>query len=147
MIPKDESVILDTNVLLTYVRGNELAKRIESEFELLQRKTKPIICVVSKGEILALAYRLNWQQAKRDRMIDLLSSLVIADIANNDVLNKYAEIKDYLYRLKPSVTIQHNDMWISAVAATIDAHVLSMDTDFKWLDSAFIKLHLIDPRL
>ncbi len=144
MIPEDESIVIDTNVLVAYIRGNRLAEHIENQFGLKKRATKPIICIVSKGEIFKLAEQFGWQQAKRAAMSDLLSDLIIAPIKDEDVVLRYAQISHYLSSLKPSVTIQQNDMWIAAIASCIEAHVITTDKDYQRLDGTWIKLHWID---
>lgn len=147
MIPQEDSIILDTNILVHYARGSNLARRIEREYKLLQRVSKPIISVVTKGEILALASKFNWGEEKKRAILDLLSNLVIANINSDAVLNRYAQISHYLSTLKPAVTIGQNDMWIAATASCLDAHVLSTDKDLSWLHPAWIKLHWLDDTL
>ncbi|MDZ4835158.1 MAG: type II toxin-antitoxin system VapC family toxin [Candidatus Melainabacteria bacterium] len=144
MIPQDEPIVLDTNILVHYTRGNKLAGHIEQEHRLLQRVSKPIISVVSKGEILALSNKFNWGAEKKQVIIELLSNLVIANINSDAVIGRYAQISHYLSTLKPAVTIGQNDMWIAATASCLDAHVISTDKDFKCLSPTWIKFDWID---
>lgn len=51
------SYVLDTGILLALARGNELGKRIAQKYGLLQPGVRPIISIVSHGEIWALARR------------------------------------------------------------------------------------------
>ncbi len=57
-------VLLDTNVVLTLVRGNELASFIDAKFELRTAKARPLVSVVSHGEVRVLAGRNGWGQTK-----------------------------------------------------------------------------------
>jgi hypothetical protein len=47
--------LLDTNILVAYVRAGPLGESIESTYGLRQPGFKPLICVVSVGEMLSLA--------------------------------------------------------------------------------------------
>lgn len=146
MIPEEELVVLDTNILVAYIRGNNLAKYIESEFHLLDRTKRPCICVVTKGEILALAKEFGWGSDKTAYLSELLLNLVLVDINRDSFIEKYAELKDFLRNLKPAITIQQNDMWIAAITSVLDANLITTDTDFIHLSPGFIKLHLIDEK-
>jgi predicted nucleic acid-binding protein len=147
VIPENELVLLDTNVLVAYIRGNKLGEFIEKSHKLLDRVERPLICVVTVGEIKALAHKFGWNEAKRSGMKDLVSELVIVDINVEEVLEKYAAISDYLSKLKPAVNIQQNDMWIASVASVTEAHLITTDKDFASLAPRWIKLHWIDEAL
>lgn len=146
MIPTNELIVLDTNILVAYARANKLASYIETKFELRKRTERPLICIVSIGEIRALTRKFNWGEAKCQALESFLSDLVSVDISSDAVLDYYAEFRHYLYSLKPSITIQQNDIWIAAVSAAAGAHLISTDSDLKHLGS-LIKLHWIDESL
>lgn len=146
MIPQAELVMLDTNVLVAYIRANALGRHIEQSYKLMTRKEKPIICVVTVGEILALAHKFGWGQEKRAAMFALLNELVVVDINIEEVLTQYAEISHFLKSSKPAKTIPQNDMWIAAVASMAGAHLITTDTDFKLLERQ-LKLVWIDEKV
>ena len=143
-IPPSDLVLLDTNILVAYIRANKLSEYIESEYELLSRPERPLICVVTIGEIFALAADFKWGSPKIEKMRELLRELVAVDISDDSILEKYAEIRSNLKNQTPSITIQQNDMWIAAVASVTGAHLISTDTDFKRIPPSFIQLHWID---
>ena len=50
--------ILDSNILLNYVRRSPLAEKIEARYRLLTAQDVPLISVVTEGEIKALGLQL-----------------------------------------------------------------------------------------
>lgn len=52
--------LLDTNIVLTLVRGNALATFIDGKFGLRASKVRPMISVVTHGEVRVLAGRNGW---------------------------------------------------------------------------------------
>lgn len=56
--------LLDTNILLQLLRGNDLGKQIDSQFGLRSSLNFSMISVVTAGEMLALAYKFKWGQKK-----------------------------------------------------------------------------------
>ncbi len=147
MIPANELILLDTNVLVAYIRGNDLGRYIESAYALLSRTERPLICVVTVGEILCLSKKFGWGATKQQAIKDLLNELVIVDINIEEVLDRYSEIGSYLHLLKPSVTVQQNDMWIAAVASVTEANLITTDRDYSPLSPDWLKLHWIDESL
>ncbi len=145
MIPEDDLIVLDTNIVLAYVRANVLGKYIENTFELRKRTERPAISIVTIGEMLSLAKRLNWGDAKVESLSELLSEFVVVDISDSAILKRYSEIDAYTQALKPARKMGKNDLWIGAVSSTLGAHLISTDNDFVPLNGSFINLVLIDP--
>lgn len=58
--------LLDTNVLVHFVRGSVIWKRIRDRFEPLTATPTPRICVVTDGEIRSLAVQWGWAEKKLD---------------------------------------------------------------------------------
>ncbi len=46
-------VLLDTNIVLFLVRGSDFGRRIDAEYNLLQRPDRPLISVVNDFDALA----------------------------------------------------------------------------------------------
>ena len=136
-------LLLDTSILLHLVRENRLGRAIESKFRLQTRAEKPLISVVTVGEILAFVQRSNWGRPKMAVLEDLLQDLVIMDISD-DILDLYAQIDVFLRRAgKP---VQQNDMWIAATAVASGAHLLTTDKDFDPLYPDLLDRTWIDPQ-
>jgi len=136
-------LLLDTNILLHLVRENRLGRSIESRFRLQSRAERPLISIISLGEILAFVKRWNWGLSKTSALENLLRYLVVLEISE-ETLEHYAEIDFFLRRAGRPV--QQNDMWIAATAAASGAHLLTTDKDFDPLYPAYLDRTWIDPQ-
>lgn len=143
MIPQNELILLDTNVLIQLVRGNEIGRRIDTNYQLRARLERPLISIITVGESLALARKFKWGKAKADQLKELLSEVVLVDINHASVLEKYAEISDYLENI--GQPMGQNDMWIAATAAVSNSWLLTTDTDFDRLHPTLIRREYVAP--
>jgi len=84
--------LLDTNILVAYVRAGPLGEYIENTHHLRASNFKPLVCVVSVGEILSLAAMLRWNKKKVASLGNLLDELVWIDINTTEILQAYAEL-------------------------------------------------------
>jgi tRNA(fMet)-specific endonuclease VapC len=123
-----ELLLLDTNVVLHVVRGNEIGRRVDSIFHIRHRTERPLISIVSIGECLALARHWNWGAAKLSLLEELLRELVIVDIQSREVLDRFAEL--YTWSRAHGRALGDNDLWIAATAAAASAHLITTDADF-----------------
>ena len=69
--------LLDTTVLLHWVRGSRQSDIIEQQFQLSVSPFRPLICAVSLGEMRAFSRSLKWGAAKRERLARLEKELVV----------------------------------------------------------------------
>lgn len=138
--------LLDTNILLHLIRGNQTGKEIATFFDLWNPDAEVQISVVTVGEILSFARRRGWGTAKIQEMERLLSSMARIDIHRDDVLSSYADIDCHSLGCTPSREMGKNDLWIAACASVNGVTLLTTDGDFDHLDSAFVTLVHIDPR-
>lgn len=142
--------VFDTNILLMYLRNVESAaiKDITSKYNPLGEGNTPIICVVSVGELKALALKNNWGQKRIAEMESFLELFVVADINADDVLDMYAEIDAFSQnKLKNNPLTAYsarnmgkNDLWIAAVAAVTNASLISADNDFTHLHEVYFQV-------
>lgn len=146
--------ILDTNIVLTYLRNNQLARNLEQHLDLLSGQHNLIISVVSIGELKSIAKRNNWGNRRIINLEDMLTDFMIADINVESIIEKYAEIDAYsqgkLKGNKATFTARNmgkNDLWIAATAAVLDIELLTTDKDFGHLKTEFIRLREIDLEL
>jgi hypothetical protein len=51
----EEQLVLDTNILLHWMRGKGAGAKLKADYELGVRRPRPILPVVVKGEIKSLA--------------------------------------------------------------------------------------------
>lgn len=73
-------VLLDTNVVLSLVRGNDFGRRIDAAYNLRQRPERPLISVVNVGELLGFARYRSWGEGLVAKLRAFLDELVIVDI-------------------------------------------------------------------
>jgi len=136
--------LLDTCVLVAYVRAGALGKHVEQTYSLMSQPFKPLICEVTVGEILALARRLGWGEAKTSLMEALLRNLVRVDISDRALMGAYADLD--CYAVDNGIGIGKNDLWIASAARVTDALLLTTDKGFKPLLAAgLIRGEWIDP--
>ena len=135
--------LLDTNVLVHLIRGNDLGRKIDADFDLRSSLARTLICVVTVGELRALALRLGWGARKSAELDRLLSSLIVVDIHRPDVIAAYAEVDVAGHRAGRSPG--KNDVWIAAVARASGATLLTTDKDFDHLDPGLIRRVWINP--
>lgn len=143
--------MFDTNILLLFVRESEIIQRIKKIFNPFGAPNRAVISVVNVGEIRAISLRNKWGNRKIERLEDLLSRFVIADINDEEIINRYAEIDAFsqgrLESKKSNFTARNmgkNDIWIAATASVLDATLLTTDNDFNHLHDEFLSVAKID---
>ena len=145
MIPSASLVLLDTNVLIHLVRDSAVGRRILADYALRDRRQRPLISIITVGEMLALSMKLRWGDNKRAALRGLFGNLVVVHPSQGGVVERYAEIDHFCeHVMKPARKMGQNDMWIAATASVLGAHLLTTDSDFHHLDKQFIKLVHID---
>ena len=135
--------ILDTNMLVHLVRGSEVWARVRSAYQPLLTDPRPLVSVVSIGELRSLAIQFRWQQSKLDQMEFCLGYFRKVTIDDPDVLRAYSVIDAHL--CSSGQPLGKNDVWIAATAATNRATLLTTDRDFDRLTPQFIDREWIDP--
>lgn len=125
----NESIVLDTVVLVHALRDDDLWKHIERENHLLSRAEKPLVPIVCVGELLALGRMWNWGPQKQGKLESLVGQLTLVDIHSRPVLERYGEIKAFLR----SKIIPQNDIWIAAITSVSQGCLITCDRDFDRL--------------
>jgi tRNA(fMet)-specific endonuclease VapC len=151
-----EKFVLDTGIVLGYVRGAGYAEYAEKKYRLFNPRNIPLISIVSKGEIYSLAVQLDWSGGKLTLLGELLRKLPVVDINNEQIIQRYAEIDAYSLskdRKRPlpggqtARVMGKNDLWIAATTSVLKATVLTTDHDFDHLDDVFLSVAHIDQKL
>jgi tRNA(fMet)-specific endonuclease VapC len=137
--------LLDTNILVHYIRDNALARRIEATYSLRVQTPGPIISVVTEGEIESLALQLNWGAQRCRRLRDLLGRFISVPLDFAGVIEAYARISTHTRNA--GVPMGDNDLWIAATAHATGARLLTTDKDFDHLVPMFLSRDWIDPRM
>jgi rRNA-processing protein FCF1 len=87
-----EQLVLDTNILVYWLRGKAAGQTLLASYGLDTRRPRPVVPIVVKGEIRALGIRLGWGENKLARLDAVLRELLALDISSEDVLAAYAYI-------------------------------------------------------
>jgi len=142
--------ILDTNIILIYLRDKNTKKLIQENYSPFSETNIPIVSVVSIGEIESIALRNHWGKTKLLNIDKFFNKCVIADINSKDVIKMYGLIDAYSQgklKNKPlnnsSRNMGKNDIWIAATAAVTNSTLITTDQDFSHLDNSFLNLELI----
>lgn len=139
--------ILDTNVLLFYIRDEATRNFIEDTYHPFSDEHEAIISIVSVGEILVLANRNKWGTRKLKVLQKLIDRLVIVEIKYEDLIAAYVEIEQFNANIHPvrkrkgsAIKMGKNDIWIAATTYTLNGKILTSDGDFDHLDGEFFEV-------
>lgn len=128
--------LLDTNVLMHLLRGNDIGNAIDSKYRLRENQHRHVISVVTAGELLGLANKNGWGANRLQQLQELLKNLVIIDVTHPAITRAYMDV----YKACSGHPIPQNDMWIAATCKATGATLLSCDQDFHHLDGNQISL-------
>lgn len=144
--------ILDTGILLGYLRGAQFAADVENRYSPFNSPNVAAMSVVSIGELYSLAIQLRWGDANRNKLADLLQKIPGVNINSDELIRRYAEIDAFSQGKHPNKNLgtsarnmSKNDLWISATASVLDATLLTTDHDFDHLNGVFLTTVYIDP--
>lgn len=151
-----EVFLLDTNILLGYIRASSYAAYVEKKFQLFNPINISVISVVSIGEIKSLAYQFGWREKKLTAVQELIKKIPVINIDLELIPNAFAEIdafsqgKHSTLKLNDGMSARNmgkNDLWVAATANIIKATLLSTDKHFEHLNGTFIDFIYIDQSL
>lgn len=143
MIPFDALVLLDTNVVVHLARDSALGQRINQDYQLSERRVRPLISIVTVGELFAFARKRGWGDRKVEKLRDIVRALTVVDIRPQSVIERYAEID--AYSESQGRKMGDNDIWIAATAAVAGAYLITTDKDFDHLHPQFVQREWVDP--
>lgn len=133
-----EQLVLDTNILVHWLRGKEFGAKLHADYALGARSPRPIVPLVVKAEIKSLAYQFNWGDDRHRALDELLRALPIAEISSEPVIDTYARL-DHESR-KLGRRMGKNDLWIAGVASVQGAVILTTDKDFDHLHPTMVRV-------
>ncbi len=113
--------LLDTNVLVHLVRGDAVWVRVRATYQPLLADPRPILSVVSAGELRSLALQFNWQAQKIDQMEFCLGYFPRVSIDDEEIVRAYAMIDAHAQRA--GHPLGKNDAWIAATASVTGARL------------------------
>ena len=147
--------LLDTNLLLGFTRGADWAKWAYKEFDLGAETTMVFTSVICRGELLALAEKNGWGEAKRKSLVEVLNRFPTVDLNKDAILNHYAALDTWTHGRKladptrpdppkPAMSMKQNDLWIAATAVATGATLVTTDKDFDHLNGLWLDRVLVD---
>ncbi len=140
--------VIDTNIILHYMRGSQLYQQIELENQLTSSDTIILVSVVSVAELEGFLQRNNYSEAKLQKLERMLAKVSIINISSADqqLIEAFATLQNYSKNLHPtlklgrSVGIGQNDLWIAATAWVAKAQLITTDSDFDPLHPVFLNV-------
>jgi len=139
--------VLDTNIILTYFRKSSTWYRIEETFGIFEAGTEVMIPSIIIGELRSLAIQNGWGERKIARLEELIKRFIPLIDLTDDVVNRYAEIDAFSQGRLPGRRLDcsarnmgKNDLWIAAVASTLNATLVTTDSDFDHLNNRFLNV-------
>jgi tRNA(fMet)-specific endonuclease VapC len=142
--------ILDTNIVLHYIRASTLYKRIEKEHQLTNPNSTILISIVTKAELLSIAKQRNWTNPEKLKILNkgMDNSFIVLDITNDDALLKaYGEIDAYSQGKLAGRTLNNsarnmgkNDLWIAATATVTNSTLITTYQDYDHLNGIFLNV-------
>lgn len=143
---KNAPYLFDTSILLALVRGGPLGQYVNHTFSLAEALNKPIISIVSHGELWAMADRREWGEAKRETLRGMLNDLPTIDLNDPAIIQGYVAVhRKNLSHPKGARNISANDLWIAATARAAEAILLTTDKDFLHLHPDVCFVQYVDP--
>jgi len=123
-------LLLDTSVILPFTRSaSPVAQRIEEDYRISASTFRPLICVVTLGEVRAFARA--WGEARTQLLTSVLANFAVVSIGRAEVIEAYAEL--HHLNLAQGLNIGQNDLWIAAAAKSAGLPVLTSDRDLLGL--------------
>jgi len=129
---------------LLLLRGGESGRRIDRDFGLRGSTAKPLISIVTHGEIAILVARNGWGEKRREALERMLGELVTIDINHPDVIDAYVAIDLQSQRHPDGArNMGKNDLWIGACARAAGATLLTTDKDFGHLHTPMLSVEVL----
>ena len=139
--------LLDTNIVIIFTRGGEIAESINEKYQLLNYDNKLYISVATMAELKSIILQRDYGPKKIKTLEKILSKFRIIDVNIESILNRYAEIDAYsqgkLKGKKSNFTSRNmgkNDIYIAATSSVFDLTLITTDNDFNHLSPEYIKL-------
>ncbi len=142
--------LLDTNILIIYLRDRKTKTHIESTFQPFDLPNVPLVSIVSVGELKSFALRNKWGEKRLSNLDIFLEQVIIVDINSHDIIERYANIDTFSQgKLKgqplssSARNMGKNDLWIAATASVANATLLTTDKDSEHLNKNYLTLETV----
>lgn len=132
--------VLDTNVILAYLRKHLIWSNIEFRLDILEQRNDIFIPAVVIGELKSIARQNNWGTKKKEDLETFVNQFILVDVMTEQLIFAYAEIDAFSQGRLPEKPLNgsarnmgKNDLWIAATASILDAVLITTDKDFQHL--------------
>lgn len=142
-MPLPGGYLLDTNILVALIRGKAFGQYLDATYGLRAGRNAFTLCVVTIGEMYALAGKFQWGAPRRAALDQLLTGFSVIDISDQQILQAYGEIDAFADR--SGHPMGKNDIWIAATARVISSTILTSDKDFDHLHGTWVQREWVDP--
>ncbi|WP_254411566.1 type II toxin-antitoxin system VapC family toxin [Dyadobacter diqingensis] len=143
--------VLDTNVILAYLRKHSIWDLIELQLGIFETETDVYIPAVVLGELRSIAVQNKWGINKRRELEIFAKEFIVIDFITEETINSYADIDAFSQgRLEEksltgsSRNMGKNDLRIAATASVLNAILITTDKDFQHLHTQFLKVAYFD---
>jgi len=133
----------DTNIIVHYARKDATAQFVEATYSFRNSAIKPIVSIVTVGEIRSLSQGRQWGKAKLQIVEEFLAQCTIVSLDFAGIVDAYAELDNYSNR--DWAQMGDNDLWIASTARITGAHIITTDKDFDHLHPKYLERDWIDP--
>ena len=131
---------------MAVVRGNDFGRYLINTFSLTDLTYRPLVSIVSHGELWVMADRNGWGEAKRKVLETTLSNLVTIDLHDESIIEAYVEVSGVSQRQPDGARmLSDNDKWIAATSKAAHAVLVMADRDFAHLNPDCCVVHCVDP--
>jgi tRNA(fMet)-specific endonuclease VapC len=133
--------LLDTNILVHSIRDDATGAYIRNQYGLLMAMPRPLISVVTEGELRSLVYQFGWGENRVDQVFFLLEYFDQIRIESPELFHMYAVIDNFSLRM--GITMGKNDLWIAASTYMAEATLLTTDGDFDHLNGDLLTVERV----
>ena len=142
-MPLPGGYLLDTNIIVALIRRNDLGQFLDARYGLLPPAPPLPVCIVTVGELYALANKFSWGPTKRAALASRLVHFRRVDINDPPILTTYGDID--AWSQAHGHKMGKNDLWIAAASRVRSATILTTDRDFDHLHGTWVDREWVDP--
>ena len=143
----NNALLLHTNIIVHLIRASPLANYAIEKYLIFDQPQRPLISVVTEGELESFALQNDWGSNKYRQLDQYITELLNVDIRIKTIINRYAEIDAFSQNKLKNRPLSNsarnmgkNDLWIAATASVLDATLLTTDKDFNHLNNEFLNV-------
>jgi tRNA(fMet)-specific endonuclease VapC len=141
-LPPTKPLLLDTSVLIHFLRGQQTGRLIEEKLRLSERRGDSILSSVVEAELLLIAARRNWDDRKLADLAKQCRDFVRVSAGEPAVVQAWVDIARA--QTNAGEKMEQNDLWIAATARAAGAVLITCDGDFLRLRPGLVSYCHVD---